>query len=149
MTKTCLQTAPQHVGLPTCRRVFGFVSGFVRLVAYSFLPSLVVGAIALALLLWMTGLHHTDGLLDSATASWCMALRRKKIEVMHDQLTGARRHRAHIDDVYGYCLRVCRIRSSRQLWRLLVCSPNFPALITVELGAKLAMVVAAWAAIRP
>ena len=44
---------------------------------------------SLALLLWMTGLHHTDGLLDFGDGVMVHGTAEHKIEVMHDQLTGA------------------------------------------------------------
>ena len=65
------------------------MAGLFGWVATVFLPSLVVGALALALLLWMTGLHHTDGLLDFGDGVMVHGTPEHKIEVMHDQLTGA------------------------------------------------------------
>jgi len=52
------------VGFSPNRRVPWFVAGVFGWVTLQFLPSLVVGALALALLFVVTGLHHTDGLLD-------------------------------------------------------------------------------------
>ena len=54
---------------PLIGAFLGLLAGLFGWVASVFLPSLVVGAIVLALLLWMTGLHHTDGLLDFGDGS--------------------------------------------------------------------------------
>jgi adenosylcobinamide-GDP ribazoletransferase len=79
--------------LTDCARnmwVFPLIGGFLGLlaglfgwVAYYFLPTLVTGAIALALLLWMTGLHHTDGLLDFGDGVMVHGTAEHKIEVLH------------------------------------------------------------------
>jgi adenosylcobinamide-GDP ribazoletransferase len=57
--------------------VFGWAIGLV-------LPSLVAGALALGLLLLLTGLHHTDGLLDFGDAVMYHGTAERKIEIMHD-----------------------------------------------------------------
>ena len=74
---------------PLIGAFLGLIAGLFGWVAYQFLPGLVVGALALALLLWMTGLHHTDGLLDFGDGIMVHGSAERKIEVMHDQLTGA------------------------------------------------------------
>ena len=53
------------------------------------MPGIVVGGLVLALLLLITGLHHTDGLLDFGDGVMVHGTAEHKIEVMHDQLTGA------------------------------------------------------------
>ena len=77
------------MGFPTCRRIFGLLVGLFGCFAFRFLPGIVVGALVLALLLWMTGLHHMDGLLDFGDGVMVHGTPERKIEVMHDQLTGA------------------------------------------------------------
>ena len=74
---------------PLIGAFLGLLAGLFGWVAYQFLPGLVVGALALALLLWMTGLHHMDGLLDFGDGIMVHGSAERKIEVMHDQLTGA------------------------------------------------------------
>ncbi len=74
---------------PLIGAFLGLLAGLFGWVAYQFLPGLVVGALTLALLLWMTGLHHTDGLLDFGDGIMVHGSAERKIEVMHDQLTGA------------------------------------------------------------
>src|SRR5512139_895948 len=74
---------------PLIGAFIGLLAGLFGWVAYHFLPGIVVGALVLALLLWMTGLHHTDGLLDFGDGVMVHGTPEKKIAVMHDQLTGA------------------------------------------------------------
>ncbi len=73
---------------PLIGAFLGLLAGLFGWVASIFLPSLVIGALTLALLLWMTGLHHTDGLLDFGDGVMVHGTAEKKIAVMHDQLTG-------------------------------------------------------------
>ena len=74
---------------PLIGAFLGLLAGASGWVAYQFLPGLVVGALGLALLLWMTGLHHMDGLLDFGDGIMAHGSAEHKVEVMHDQLTGA------------------------------------------------------------
>jgi adenosylcobinamide-GDP ribazoletransferase len=122
----------------------GLLAGLFGWVANIFLPSLVVGALVLALLLWMTGLHHTDGLLDFGDGVMVHGTAEHKVEVMHDQLTGA--------GAIGLALMTYLITAFAfaELGGFVFIGNFalpliFPALIVVELCAKLSMVVAAWA----
>jgi adenosylcobinamide-GDP ribazoletransferase len=130
---------------PLVGAFLGLLAGLFGWVAYYFLPSLVVGAIALALLLWMTGLHHTDGLLDFGDGVMVHGTSEKKIEVMHDQLTGAGAigltMMTYMVTAFAFAGYGQTVMYGGSLFVPLI----FPALIVVELGAKLAMVVAAWA----
>ena len=74
---------------PLIGAFLGLLAGLFGWVAFRFLPDIVVGALVFALLLWMTGLHHTDGLLDFGDGVMAHGTPEHKIEVMHDQLTGA------------------------------------------------------------
>ena len=127
---------------PLIGAFLGLLAGLFGWVATIFLPSLVVGALALGLLLWMTGLHHTDGLLDFGDGVMVHGTPEKKIEVMHDQLTGA--------GAIGLALMTYIITAFA--FASLGGNPNIfgfrvplilPALIVIELCAKLGMVVAA------
>ena len=129
---------------PLIGAFIGLLAGLFGWLAYQFLPGIVVGALVLAVLLWMTGLHHTDGLLDFGDGVMAHGSFEHKIEVMHDQLTGA--------GAIGLCLMTYLITAFAfaELGRTVFIG-NFalplivPALIVVELCAKLSMVVAAWA----
>jgi adenosylcobinamide-GDP ribazoletransferase len=129
---------------PLIGAFLGLLAGAFGWVACQFLPGLVVGALALALLLWMTGLHHMDGLLDFGDGIMAHGSAEHKVEVMHDQLTGA--------GAIGLTLITYMITAFAfaELGRtVLIGSLSlpliFPALIMVELCAKLSMVVVAWA----
>ena len=77
------------MGFSVDRRFSWFVGWLVRRGRIPFLPDIVAGALVFALLLWMTGLHHTDGLLDFGDGVMAHGTPEHKIDVMHDQLTGA------------------------------------------------------------
>jgi adenosylcobinamide-GDP ribazoletransferase len=120
----------------------GLLAGLAGFLAWQLLPMLVVGAISLALLLWMTGLHHTDGLLDFGDAIMVHGTPEKKIAVMHDQLTGSG---AIGIALMTYIVSAAAFASFGRgvylggLWMPVI----IPALISVEMCAKLSMVVAA------
>ena len=145
MDKDLLTDCAQNMwAFPLIGAFLGLLAGVFGWVALQFLPSLVVGALALALLLWMTGLHHTDGLLDFGDGVMVHGSFEKKIEVMHDQLTGA--------GAIGLTLMTYIVTAfafselGRNIFILNFRVPLiFPGLIVVELCAKLSMVVAAWA----
>ena len=120
---------------PLIGAFIGLLAGLFGWVAYHFLPGIVVGALVLAVLLWMTGLHHTDGLLDFGDGVMAHGSFEHKIEVMHDQLTGAG----------GLSLSILTILISALSIGQLGSSIIIPGILVVELSAKLSMVVAAWA----
>jgi adenosylcobinamide-GDP ribazoletransferase len=144
MDKDLLTDCAQNMwAFPLIGAFLGLLAGVFGWVALQFLPSLVVGALALALLLWMTGLHHTDGLLDFGDGIMVHGSFEKKIEVMHDQLTGA--------GAIGLTLLTYIITSFafaelgiRLFYGNFAVPLIFPALIVIELCAKLSMVVVAW-----
>ncbi len=145
MDKDLLTDCAQNMwAFPLIGAFLGLLAGVFGWVALQFLPSLVVGALALALLLWMTGLHHTDGLLDFGDGIMVHGSFEKKIEVMHDQLTGA--------GAIGLTLMTYIITAFafaelgiRLFYGSFAVPLIFPALIVIELCAKLSMVVVAWA----
>jgi adenosylcobinamide-GDP ribazoletransferase len=129
---------------PLIGAFLGVLAGLFGWIALQLLPALVVGALVLALLLWMTGLHHTDGLLDFGDGVMVHGTAQKKIEVMHDQLTGA--------GAIGLALMTYIVTafafasfSGNQTYLGFSVPFIFPAIIIIELCAKLSMVVAAWA----
>ncbi len=101
--------------------------------AFQFLPGIVVGAIVLALLLLITGLHHTDGLLDFGDGIMAHGTPEHKIEVMHDQLTGAGGLVLGMMTLFISALAIGQLHSSIII----------QSIIVVEASAKLSMVVAA------
>ena len=128
--------------------VFPFIGAFIGLlagvfgwVAYQFLPGIVVGGLVLALLLLITGLHHTDGLLDFGDGVMAHGTAEHKIEVMHDQLTGAGGLTLGIMTMLITALAIGQIRGIGEFKIPLIIG----GIITVEASAKLAMVIMAWA----
>ena len=113
--------------------VIGGVFGWVLL--SFFLPGIVVGALVLGALLLLTGLHHTDGLLDFGDGAMAHGTPEHKIEVMHDQLTGAG----------GLALGMMTLLTTALAFTQLNTSVIIQGVIVVEVSAKLAMVVGAWA----
>jgi adenosylcobinamide-GDP ribazoletransferase len=120
----------------------GLLAGLFGLVTFRFLPDIVAGALVFALLLWMTGLHHTDGLLDFGDGVMAHGTPEHKIDVMHDQLTGAGGLSLGILTMLITALAVGSLGVPVGRWNVPLV---FPAIIVVEMCAKLSMVVAAWA----
>jgi adenosylcobinamide-GDP ribazoletransferase len=134
---------------PLIGAFLGLLVGLFGFFSVPWLPNIVVGAIALALLLWMTGLHHMDGLLDFGDGVMVHGTAERKIEVMHDQLTGA--------GAIGLTLMTYLITAAAFaslafagfngtiFFGHVIVLLILPGLIVIELCAKLSMVVAAWA----
>jgi adenosylcobinamide-GDP ribazoletransferase len=120
---------------PLIGAFIGLLAGVFGWVAYQFLPGIVVGGLVTAALLWLTGLHHTDGLLDFGDGLMVHGTPERKIEVMHDQLTGAGGLSLGILTMLITALAAGQIRVG-----LII-----PAIIVVEVSAKFSMVVMAWA----
>ena len=120
--------------------LFGWAVGF-------FLPVFVVGALTLGVLLWLTGLHHTDGLLDFGDAVMFHGSPERKIEVMHDQFTGAG---AIGLGLMTYVVTAFTFVSLANYlgdfgFGVVQIPVVVSGLIVVELCAKLSMVAATWA----
>ena len=120
---------------PLIGAFIGLLAGLFGWAAYRFLPGIVVGALVLALLLWITGLHHTDGLLDFGDGVMAHGSAEHKVEVMHDQLTGAG----------GLSLGIMTMLITALAFGQLNRGIIVGGVIVVELSAKLSMVVGAWA----
>jgi adenosylcobinamide-GDP ribazoletransferase len=127
---------------PLIGALIGFLAGLFGWVClYLFLPSLVVGALVLGALLLLTGLHHTDGLLDFGDGVMAHGSAEHKVEVMHDQLTGAG----------GLTLGMMTLLITALAFSELSVFSNLNtfsiviSVIVVEVAAKLSMVVGAWA----
>jgi adenosylcobinamide-GDP ribazoletransferase len=125
-----------------CMFLFPLVGAFIGLLAglcgwatSQFLPSLVVGALVLGFLLLITGLHHTDGLLDFGDGIMAHGSPERKIEIMHDQLTGAG----------GLSLGIMTFLITTFAISELDSGIIIQGLVVVEISAKLSMVVGAWA----
>jgi adenosylcobinamide-GDP ribazoletransferase len=122
---------------PLIGALIGFLASLFGWVClYLLLPSLLVGVLVLGILLLLTGLHHTDGLLDFGDGVMAHGTPERKIEIMHDKLTGAG----------GLTLGMMTLLVTAIALGYLSLSPFFiiQFVIVVEVSAKLAMVVGAW-----
>lgn len=70
----------------------GISAGVVAFSLSQLLPPLIVGLLTLGALLLLTGLHHTDGLLDFGDGLMCKGSREQKIGAMRDTVTGVGGH---------------------------------------------------------
>ena len=131
----CLTDAAEYMPLfPLIGAFIGSLVGVFAWLLFQILPDLVVGMLTLALLLLITGLHHTDGLLDFGDGIMYQGPPEKKIEVMHDQRTGTG------GLVLGIVILLTTAFSIVGLKRNVV----IQSLIASEVSAKLAMVAGAW-----
>jgi adenosylcobinamide-GDP ribazoletransferase len=120
---------------PLIGALLGVIAGAFGWLALHALPAIVVGVLVLGLLLLLTGLHHADGLLDFGDGVMVHGTPERKIEVMHDKFTGAG----------GLCLGIMTFLVSALAFGQLRLGFIVGAVIVVEVSAKLAMVVMAWA----
>jgi len=120
---------------PLIGAFIGLIAGVFGWAMYQILPGIVVGGLVTAVLLWLTGLHHTDGLLDFGDGVMVHGTPERKIEVMHDQLTGAG----------GLSLGILTILITTLAVGQIGASFIIPSIIVVEVSAKFSMVVMAHA----
>ena len=120
---------------PLVGALLGLLAGLFGWVAFYFLPGLVAGALVLGVILLLTGLNHMDGLLDFGDGVMAHGSPERKIEIMHDQLTGAG----------GLTLGMMTLLVSALAFAELRMSVIVQSVVVVEVAAKLSMVVGAWA----
>ncbi|MEM2099254.1 MAG: adenosylcobinamide-GDP ribazoletransferase [Candidatus Bathyarchaeia archaeon] len=136
MDKDCLVDCARCMFLfPLVGAFVGLLAGLFAWVISWFLPSLVVGTLALAMLLLITGLHHMDGLLDFGDGVMAHGSAERKIEIMHDQFTGAG----------GLTLGIVTLLVTAFAIAELDAAVLVQSLVVAEALAKFAMVVATWA----
>lgn len=136
MDKDCLTDAAKAMFLfPLVGAFIGLLAGLFGWVTSQFLPSLVVGGLVLGLLLLITGLHHTDGLLDFGDGVMAHGSAERKIEIMHDQLTGAGGLSLGIMTFLITALSIAELNKGIII----------QGIVVVEVSAKLSMVIGAWA----
>jgi len=85
-----LETVAQYMPLfPFVGFAIGVVSGLAGLAFATLLPHVVAGLLTLGVILLITGVHHTDGLLDFGDGLMRRGTREEKLEAMRDTMTGA------------------------------------------------------------
>jgi adenosylcobinamide-GDP ribazoletransferase len=135
MDQDYLTDAARYMPLFPLIGVFiGSLAGIFAWLLFQILPDLVVGMLTLGLLLLITGLHHTDGLLDFGDGVMYQGSPEKKIEVMHDQLTGSG----------GLTLGLVTLLTTAFCVAGLDANIVIQSLIVSEVSAKLSMVIGAW-----
>lgn len=135
MDHDCLTDTANLMPLfPAVGALIGMLVGLSAWLLFYILPALIVGMLTLGLLLLMTGLHHTDGLLDFGDGLMYHGPPEKKIAVMHDQQTGTG----------GLTLGLLTL--STTAFSISGLSPGIiiQSMIVSEASAKLSMVVGAW-----
>jgi len=135
MDSDCLTDAANYMYLfPVVGAFIGLLAGIFGWLLLNILDSLVVGILTLGFILLLTGLHHTDGLLDFGDGLMYQGLPEKKIEIMHDQQTGAG----------GLALGLVTILTTAFCIAQLTQNLIIQSLIICEASARLAMVLMAW-----
>jgi len=94
----------------------------------------IAGILTLGFLLLVTGLHHTDGLLDFGDGLMYQGSPEKKIEVMHDKRTGTG----------GLTLGLVTLLTTASSIGAIGSGIILQVLVVSEVSAKLAMVCEAW-----
>ncbi|MCW4005021.1 MAG: adenosylcobinamide-GDP ribazoletransferase [Candidatus Bathyarchaeota archaeon] len=134
MDMDCLVDSARYMYLfPLIGALLGLLAGAFGYAMFLFLPASVAGALTLGVLLLLTGLHHADGLLDFGDAIMYQGTAERKIEIMHDQLTGA--------GALG--LGIMTYITTAIAFGELQLGLVIQSVIIIELCAKLAMVVGA------
>jgi adenosylcobinamide-GDP ribazoletransferase len=136
MDQDCLVDSARFMFLfPLVGAFIGLLAGVFGWVISQFLPGLLVGGLVLGALLLLTGLHHTDGLLDFGDGVMAQGTAERKIQVMHDMLTGAG----------GLTLGIMTFLITAFAVAEFNMNMIVQVVIVAEVGAKLSMVVGAWA----
>jgi len=120
---------------PLVGLLIGSISGIFAWSLLHLIPSLIVGVLTLGFILLITGLHHTDGLLDFGDGIMYQGSPERKIEVMHDKQTGAG----------GLSFGLIILMTTAFSISFLTIYEVIQSLILAEISAKLAMVMIAWA----
>ncbi|MDH5437650.1 MAG: adenosylcobinamide-GDP ribazoletransferase [Candidatus Bathyarchaeota archaeon] len=135
MDPDCLTDAANYMYLfPAVGALVGLLAGLCGWLLSHVLSALIVGVLTLSVVLLITGLHHTDGLLDFGDGIMYQGSPEKKIEVMHDQLTGTG----------GLTLGLITILTTALCIAGLSMGIVIQSLIVSEVSAKLAMVIGIW-----
>lgn len=136
MDPDCFTDAASYMPLfPAVGAFIGLLAGLIAWMLFHVLPVLIVGILSLGFILLITGLHHTDGLLDFGDGIMYQGPPEKKIQVMHDQRTGTG----------GLVLGLVTLSTTAFCIAGLNVGIVIPGLIVSEVSAKLAMVIGAWA----
>lgn len=136
MDPDCLSEAAKHIYLfPLIGALIGLLAGGLGWLSLHVFPPLVVGMLVLGSIILLSGLNHTDGLLDFGDGIMAMGTPKRKIRVMHDQKVGTG------GVVLGLIVFLTTVICIAELGPIYI----IPALIIAETSAKFSIVVAAMA----
>lgn len=119
---------------PLIGMLIGLSAGLLSWLLLQVFPNLIAGMLTLGFILLITGLHHTDGLMDFGDGLMCQGSPQRKIEAMHDGKTGAG----------GLALTLVVLATTAAAIAYLEASSVVQDLIVVEVSAKQGMVILAW-----
>lgn len=135
MDQDCLTDAANYMYLfPLIGAFIGLLAGVFAWLLLNVLDASIVGMLTLGFILLITGLHHTDGLLDFGDGIMYQGPAEKKIEIMHDQQTGAGGLTLGLMTILTTAFCITQLNRNLIIQSLIVC----------EASAKLAMVLMAW-----
>jgi adenosylcobinamide-GDP ribazoletransferase len=84
-----LEDVAKHMYLfPVVGAVLGLLGSLFLTLLLQFLPLTISASLGFFFLLFLTGLHHLDGLLDFGDALIFRGPRKRRIEILHDSATG-------------------------------------------------------------
>ncbi len=119
---------------PAVGSLIGLLAGLCAWLLLHVLPPSIVGVLTLGFILLLTGLHHTDGLLDFGDGVMCQGSPERKIEIMHEPQTGTG----------GLTLGLVTLLTTALCIGGLSRSLIVRSLIVTEVSAKLAMMIGTW-----
>lgn len=129
-----LAEAANHIYLfPIIGLIIATPSGIIGLILLDFLPKPMGALFTLAFILFLTGLHHADGLLDFADGVMAKGSREDKLSAMKDRNTGSA----------GVVSALIVFGASALAISELSVTEVFVGLVFSEIAAKLAMVTTA------
>jgi len=135
MNQDCLADAANYMYLfPLVGAFIGLLAGIFAWLLLNILDASIVGILTLGFVLLITGLHHTDGLLDFGDGIMYQGAPEKKIEIMHDQQTGTGGLTLGLVVILATASCIAQLNQNLVIRSLIVC----------EASAKLAMVLMAW-----
>jgi len=135
MDQDSLIRAAENMHLfPLIGSLIGLMAGIFATLTFILFPKLLAAVLTLSFLLSITGLHHTDGLLDFGDGLMCKGTVEQKLKAMHDKQTGTGGFVFAITVFLVTVFSIAEIAVRKVLSTLLV----------AETSAKLAMVFGAW-----
>jgi len=129
------QAANYMPSFPIIGAMIGLTAGILAWALRTILPSLIVGMLGLGFILMLTGVHHTDGLLDFGDGVMFRGSPEEKMRVMRDRQTGAG----------GLTLGLLVLSTTALSIAALDRGILIQSLAASEASAKFAMVFQAWA----